>query len=136
MPEFKLDIPEQKSMTALQKYIYVNRKLREANYEVIVNSTEETDNILHWEGVFLRLPNSATRATFADHREYRYNGEKIDEQIHLGIDLASVKQVEVPASNAGKVVFAESLGIYGENSRHRPWVRFVQHVFTFKQNQC
>jgi len=37
----------------------------------------------------------------------------IDHQTHLGIDLASTARAPVPAANAGKVVFAGDLGIYG-----------------------
>jgi len=50
---------------------------------------------------------------FAERRTYKYNDEVIDTQVHLGYDLASVKQAPVNASNAGKVVFVGNLGIYG-----------------------
>ena len=52
-------------------------------------------------------------AGFAEHRTYYYNGNEIDQQVHLGIDLASTKRAEVHAANRGTVVFAEYLGIYG-----------------------
>ena len=114
MPEFKVDSSGGKPLTNLEKYLYVNKELRKANYEVLAGLCKETDNTLYWQGAFLRLPNSARRAGFADYREYQYNGQKIDRQVHMGIDLASVQQADVPASNAGKVVFADSLGIYGK----------------------
>ena len=38
----------------------------------------------------------------------------MDEQYHLGIDLASTQNAPIPAANAGKVVFAGPLGIYGQ----------------------
>ena len=53
------------------------------------------------------------RAGYADHRTYLYNNEKIDEQIHLGVDIASLEHANVGAANRGLVVFAEYLGIYG-----------------------
>jgi hypothetical protein len=37
-----------------------------------------------WKGPFLRLPNSAPRAGFADHRTYFYEGHEIDQQDHSG----------------------------------------------------
>jgi murein DD-endopeptidase MepM/ murein hydrolase activator NlpD len=37
----------------------------------------------------------------------------VDEQIHLGEDLASLVNSPVPAANNGVVVMAEPLGIYG-----------------------
>ena len=41
----------------------------------------------------------------------------------LGFDLASVAQAEIPAGNAGKVIWADYLGIYGlcVVNRSRPW---------------
>jgi murein DD-endopeptidase MepM/ murein hydrolase activator NlpD len=50
---------------------------------------------------------------FADVRTYIYKGKKIDQQVHLGFDLSKVKNTPIPASNDGKVVLAEMLGIYG-----------------------
>ncbi|HLK10877.1 MAG TPA: M23 family metallopeptidase [Candidatus Binatia bacterium] len=66
-----------------------------------------------WQGAFLRLPDSAPLAGFADHRTYEYQGRAVDRSLHLGFDLASVKAAPVPAGNAGRVVFAGPLGIYG-----------------------
>ena len=61
----------------------------------------------------MRHKNAATTARFADRRIYYYKGEKIDEQIHLGVDLASLANSEVEAANNGRVIFADRLGIYG-----------------------
>ena len=55
----------------------------------------------------------AAEATFADLRNYIYHGQKIDQQVHLGYDLAVTQHVGVEASNDGKVVYAAPLGIYG-----------------------
>ncbi len=114
MPEFKIDMSKDQPLTNLEKFIRVNRELREANYNEITHLGKQTEETLYWEGPFLRFPNSARRAGFADHREYRYNGRKIDEQVHLGIDLASVQRAPVPAGNKGRVVFAGYIGIYGK----------------------
>ena len=67
-----------------------------------------------WEGTFLRLPNSAPRGSFAQLRSYFYHGKQVDQQTHLGIDLASLAHSPVPAANVGKVVYADDLGIYGQ----------------------
>ena len=50
---------------------------------------------------------------FADHRTYFYKGKEVDKQVHLGFDLASTAAAPVQASNAGRVVLADFLGIYG-----------------------
>jgi murein DD-endopeptidase MepM/ murein hydrolase activator NlpD len=52
-------------------------------------------------------------ARFADDRTYYYKGKKIDEQYHMGIDLASSANSPVEAGNNGKVIFAGKNGIYG-----------------------
>jgi len=52
-------------------------------------------------------------ASFAQDRTYYYNGRQVDRQVHWGVDLASLAQSPVPTANSGIVVFAGSLGIYG-----------------------
>ena len=113
MPEFDVETPLD-SKTPIDKFLKVNRDIRKANYRQITRLVVKTDNINYWDGPFGRLPKSVRRAGFADHRKYKYKGPVIDEQVHLGIDLASVVHSPVPASNKGKVVFAGSLGIYGK----------------------
>ena len=75
--------------------------------------TQQSDDRKHWQGAFLRMP-GATRATFGERRVYTYNGKEVDRQVHLGTDLASLAQSPVPAANDGRVVFADTLGIYGK----------------------
>ncbi len=104
---------ESKNASPLDKFLYVNGKIRKENDEVIANICKNTENKILWNGAFLRLPKSANMASFADTRNYRYSGKNIDKQTHLGIDLASVAKAEIPAANSGKVVFTGSLGIYG-----------------------
>lgn len=114
MPEFKKAVNAASGEKPLDTFLKVNGQLRRANYEALIQVTAKSDAQIYWKGPFLRLPNAANRAGFADHRTYFYNGKKIDEQTHLGIDLASVEQSAVPAGNRGKVVFAENIGIYGQ----------------------
>jgi murein DD-endopeptidase MepM/ murein hydrolase activator NlpD len=52
-------------------------------------------------------------AYFADHRTYLYKGQEVDHQVHLGFDLAVTSNVPVVAANAGTVMNAQWLGIYG-----------------------
>ena len=59
------------------------------------------------------MGNSQVESRFADRRTYFFEDKEIDRQVHLGFDLASVQQAPVHASNAGVVVFADFLGIYG-----------------------
>jgi hypothetical protein len=52
-------------------------------------------------------------AAFADHRTYVYKGKEVDQQVHLGFDLAVTSRVPIVAANAGTVLNASWLGIYG-----------------------
>lgn len=94
-------------------FLTVNQKQRQADHERIKKICRNTAPRPLWSGAFMGLPNGKAMAGFGDARTYWYNGKQIDQQIHLGLDLASTNQSSIPAANAGKVVFAGPLGIYG-----------------------
>jgi murein DD-endopeptidase MepM/ murein hydrolase activator NlpD len=114
MPTVRIEGLEDFHGNNLEKFLKINGELRQNNERTILGLGPFTDKTIHWKGPFLRLPGSATRATFADHRTYTYNGKTVDDQYHLGYDLASVRQSDVPASNGGKVVLVDMIGIYGK----------------------
>jgi murein DD-endopeptidase MepM/ murein hydrolase activator NlpD len=97
----------------IKKYLKINNELRTESHQVFYKLREDTSPTRLWEGPFLRLKNAATMSRFADQRVYYYKGKKIDEQVHLGVDLASLANSPVQAANNGRVVFAERNGIYG-----------------------
>jgi murein DD-endopeptidase MepM/ murein hydrolase activator NlpD len=66
-----------------------------------------------WRGPFTRMGGASSEAVFADHRTYVYGDRDIDQQVHLGTDLASTRGAPITAANTGHVLFAGSLGIYG-----------------------
>ena len=99
--------------TDIEIFLAVNRTQRSLDYEQIRKICANSAPQPLWSGPFLRLPNSKPMAMFGDHRTYLYRGREIDRQIHLGVDLASTQQCPIPAANAGRVVFAGPLGIYG-----------------------
>lgn len=114
LPEFANDIPKAVGDDSLERFLWVNRELRRINYDEMTAAAHQSDPRMHWEGPFLRLPNAARRASFADRRTYRYDDTVIDHQTHLGIDLASLSRAPVPAANAGRVAFTGRIGIYGK----------------------
>lgn len=114
MPEFDVEISQGSKASLIDKFLKVNREFRQDGYMEIVELAEKIEKDIYWDGAFLRLPKSERSAGFADHRKYNYKGRVIDRQVHLGVDLASVAQSPVPASNKGKIVFAGGLGIYGK----------------------
>jgi murein DD-endopeptidase MepM/ murein hydrolase activator NlpD len=113
MPEFVSQVSDAPGASMIDIFLQVNRELRRQNYEELIKYTANPDTQLHWQEVFLRLPGAANRAGYADHRKYVYKGKAVDEQDHMGVDLASVQNSPVPAANSGKVVMVDSVGIYG-----------------------
>jgi murein DD-endopeptidase MepM/ murein hydrolase activator NlpD len=113
LPEFANTIAPDSSSSPVDKFLTINRDLRQANYQQISEVAQTTADTKYWEGRFLRMPGAAKQAGFADHRTYKYEGKIIDRQVHLGLDLASVAHAPVPAANSGVVAFSGSLGIYG-----------------------
>lgn len=111
MGQYTAQYPGEK--TALDVYKRVNTELRKQNEADLFKIAQNTSPTPLWSGPFLRLPNSAGRANFGDQRDYYYEGEKIDHQTHMGVDLASVANAPVPAANAGRIVYAGFFGIYG-----------------------
>ncbi|HDM09848.1 MAG: M23 family metallopeptidase [Deltaproteobacteria bacterium] len=101
------------NLSDVEKFLIINRKLRKENAQAFYELRKKTSSEQLWEGPWLRLKNSATMARFGDHRTYYYKGKKIDEQTHLGVDLASLAHSKVQAANSGKVIFADRIGIYG-----------------------
>ncbi len=98
----------------LASYLVINRDLRKANNETIrtLGRTKTAKEIL-WRGPFRQMMNSAVEAGFADDRTYTYQGKAVDQQVHLGFDLASTQNAPILAANRGVVIFAGFLGIYG-----------------------
>jgi murein DD-endopeptidase MepM/ murein hydrolase activator NlpD len=114
LPEFHALLPAKPNATLKDRFLFINRDLRQANYEQIVAAAGKTESAMLWKGPFSRLPNSAPRAGFADHRTYIYEGKEIDQQDHLGVDLASLARSPVPAANSGVVAYTGFIGIYGQ----------------------
>lgn len=109
-PELQLEPP---SGDLLPAFLKVNGDLRRMNSERIVELTKATSPSLLFKGPFAQLGNSQVEAGFADHRTYLHDGKEIDQQVHLGFDLAVTARVPVLAANDGKVLNASWLGIYG-----------------------
>ena len=112
IPEFAQEY-SQLSGSLVDQFVYVNSKIRQENYQAIVKSCAAPSPLRLWHGPFERMARSSRMAGFAEFRTYYYNDEKIDNQVHLGVDLASTKRAEIHAANRGNVVFADYLGIYG-----------------------
>ncbi len=97
----------------LRNFLQVNNVLRKKTADQLTSLAAGSQPEFLWNGAFIQLSNSQVEAAFADHREYRYGGNVVDTQYHLGFDLAVTKHYPVEAANDGTVVLAEYFGIYG-----------------------
>ncbi len=97
----------------LERFLIINSDIRLANAAFLYELGQESENKILWKGAFMPLPRSASRAGYGEYRSYSYNGKIIDNQWHLGHDLASIKEDKIPVANDGKVVFTGNVGIYG-----------------------
>lgn len=97
----------------LENYLQINRDLRKANNRTLVELAADSKPEILWRKTFQPMPNGQVMSAFADRRTYVYQGRNVDQQDHLGFDLASVKQAPVPSANDGVVVLARYHGIYG-----------------------
>jgi murein DD-endopeptidase MepM/ murein hydrolase activator NlpD len=95
------------------RFLKINNEMRRANNQTLSDLRFKTVDKFLWSQPFARQSHSQAEASFADLRNYIYKGKKIDQQVHLGYDLAVTQHVGVEASNDGRVVYAAPLGIYG-----------------------
>jgi murein DD-endopeptidase MepM/ murein hydrolase activator NlpD len=101
------------SADLLPAFLTINRDLRQQNNQTIAALAARTAPEMRWQESFAQLGNTQVESRFADHRTYIFEGKEVDQQTHLGFDLASTQQAPVTAANRGVVVHAAYLGIYG-----------------------
>jgi len=111
LPAFAGLFPEVRD--PLERFKRVNTEVRQQSEAVLAKLAAQSAPDPLWDGVFVYLPRSVVKGSFGADRVYTYKGQEIGRETHLGIDLASVPNAQVPAGNAGKVVFAGLLGVYG-----------------------
>jgi murein DD-endopeptidase MepM/ murein hydrolase activator NlpD len=104
------DLPQSDLLGA---YLKINNDLRRRNAEQIAALAGRTTDRALWAGPFRQLSDSQVESAFADYRTYFYKGKPVDKQVHLGFDLARTANAPIAAANAGKVLYASDLGIYG-----------------------
>ncbi len=114
VPEISAMTPElEPGGDLLESYLRINGDLRRRNSEALRELARRSAEAFLWREAFLQMPNSKVMSGFADHRVYLFDGRRVDEQDHLGFDLASTRQAPVPAANDGTVLLARYFGIYG-----------------------
>ena len=102
----------------LEKLRAINETMRLKNEDLIhvLGDNLETTMLEQWKvQKFYPLRNGAKVASYGDERHYYYHTKdnEVSKSYHVGYDLASTKMADIKTSNAGKVVYANENGIYG-----------------------
>ncbi|HSE06932.1 MAG TPA: M23 family metallopeptidase [Methylomirabilota bacterium] len=97
----------------LPAFLTVNRDKRKEAEETKRKLSQKSKATPRFEGAFIQPRNTKVFSNFAETRTYRFKGADVDTQVHLGYDLASLKNSPIPAANSGVVVYAAPLTIYG-----------------------
>ena len=97
----------------LATYLEINGELRRKNDQELLALGAKSRPEFLWNQAFLPFPGGQVMERFAARRTYFYNGKEVDQQTHLGFDLASTQHAPVPAANRGVVMLADYFGIYG-----------------------
>lgn len=97
----------------LEGYLVLNGALRKKNNDELKELAKRSTPRFFWKETFLPMQNAAVKGSFADRRTYRFEDKDVDQQDHLGFDLASVERAPVQAANDGVVVQARYMGIFG-----------------------
>jgi murein DD-endopeptidase MepM/ murein hydrolase activator NlpD len=102
----------------LEKLKAINETMRLKNEALIHSLSKEvsSDVLESWKmKKFYPLRNGQKVASYGDERHYYYGDKEneVSRSYHVGYDLASTKMATIKTSNAGKVVFANENGIYG-----------------------
>lgn len=114
VPEILANSPEVADQgNLLANYLKINGDLRRQNAQALRELAAKSAPRFLWNQAFLPMQNAAITAAFADRRTYMYGGKPVDQQVHLGYDMASVERDAIPSSNKGVVVLARYFGIYG-----------------------
>ncbi len=113
LPELLPNTPDLNRSQLADAFLRVNRDLRQQAAGKKHELARQTTAHPQWRGAFVQPRNTQVFSNYAETRDYRFDGDTLDTQVHLGFDLASTRQAPVPSAQAGTVVHAGPLTIYG-----------------------
>lgn len=109
--------PQEKFENQASKFKYLNETIRAKDEGLIFRASNDfTPHLITHPIAFERfypLKGGMVVGHFADSRHYFYKEQNISNSYHMGLDLASVKNAPIIASNEGVIVLEQKLGIYG-----------------------
>ncbi len=115
VPAIAANSPEAEIPTGdlLAGFLKINGEMRRVNNQYLADLAAKTAPEMLFEDAFQQLGGSQVEAGFADSRTYLYQGKEVDQQVHLGFDLAVTANVPLVSAQRGIVLHASDLGIYG-----------------------
>ena len=100
----------------IEQFKIINEDVRAKNEKLIhdITSNVPDEMISNFKiKKMYPLKNAAIVAHFGDHRLYSYQGDRVSESYHLGLDMASNAMAKIKPQNSGDVVYADYNGLYG-----------------------
>ncbi|MEM7409897.1 MAG: M23 family metallopeptidase, partial [Myxococcota bacterium] len=91
----------------------VNTRIRAENEAKIRELIADSQDTPLFDGALRQMSGSKVTSRFGERRGYVVDGEEISRAVHYGYDLASFAAAPITAAAAGKVLFSDDLGIYG-----------------------
>lgn len=91
----------------------INTRLRADNEQKIRDVVADTAPEPLFSGGLQQLSGSKVTSRFGERRTYYAEEKPISEAVHYGYDLASFTAAPVTVAAAGRVLYADDLGIYG-----------------------
>jgi len=111
------DFVETQGITdSLEQFVIINEDVRAKNEELIHQITSKVSDEMISDfnpNKMYPLKNAQVVASFGDHRKYSYDGTRISESYHLGLDLASNAMASIKPQNSGDIVYSDYNGLYG-----------------------
>ncbi len=101
---------------SLEQFVIINEDVRAKNEDLIHQITSKVSDEMISDFIMKKmypLKNAQVVAGFGDYRKYFYDGDKISESYHLGLDLASNAMASIKPQNGGDVVYSDYNGLYG-----------------------
>lgn len=110
-------VPKMSFESQSEKFRYINEEIRQKDESAIFEASNDFQIHMIARPIifekFYPLKGAQVVGSFGDSRHYYYKDKNISNSYHLGLDVASVANAPILASNPGKIVLEKKLGIYG-----------------------
>lgn len=103
-----------------ERFLFINEQARSRDSKQILEATTTTISnksyIPYGISPFSALKNAVVVGYFGDERSYYLDKNLVSVVYHMGLDLASVRNAPIFASNGGVVILRQYLGLHGNTA--------------------